>query len=89
MPEKVTKIRAQLDDDKGKAVAIMTAQIEELEELKIGQLLTDNRYRALISQYDNVFAASMGAEAVLDILQKLDLDSLREKLQSQDSVDTA
>ena len=81
LPKKIKQIRAHLDDDKKNAVADVTAQIEELEELKVGQLLTDNRYRELTKQFDTVFAASMGAEAVLDVLQKLDLDSLREKLQ--------
>ncbi|HWO94632.1 MAG TPA: DNA-directed RNA polymerase subunit beta' [Dehalococcoidia bacterium] len=54
--------------------------IEELEDLRPLQLLTDARYRELEQKYGHVFKAGMGAEAVLQILQDTDLDMLREQL---------
>ena len=58
-------------------------QMDELEDLQVGQLLTESRYRDLRDRYGIVFSASMGAEAVLDVLSNLDLDVLRDELQQE------
>jgi DNA-directed RNA polymerase subunit beta' len=46
-------------------------------------LLTENRYRELSEMFGHVFKAAMGAEAVLHVLQRLDLDALRAKLKQE------
>ncbi len=53
---------------------------EELRELAPNTLLTDSRYRELRDKYGSVFTASMGAEAVLEILKNIDLSVLRQNL---------
>jgi DNA-directed RNA polymerase subunit beta' len=50
--------------------------------LKARQLLTEDEYRDAISKYGNCFRASMGAEAVKELLVKLDLASLSEELRA-------
>jgi len=61
-------------------------RIEELEELQDPvaadriTLLTEGRYRELSERFPNVFQAAMGAEALLSILQRLDIERLRERL---------
>ena len=62
--------------------AIMS-QIDDLEDLRVGQLLTESRYRELRDQYPGVFAASMGAEAVLEAMRGTDLDKMRDELQEE------
>ena len=62
--------------------AIMS-QIDELEALRVGQLLTESRYRELRDQYPSVFAAAMGAEAVLEAMRGTDLDKMRDELQEE------
>ena len=62
--------------------AIMS-QIDDLEDLRVGQLLTESRYRELRDQYAGVFAASMGAEAVLEAMRGTDLDKMRDDLQEE------
>ncbi len=46
-------------------------------------LLTETRYRELSEAFGHVFKAAMGAEAVLHVLQRLDLDALRAKLKQE------
>ncbi|HXK33032.1 MAG TPA: DNA-directed RNA polymerase subunit beta', partial [Dehalococcoidia bacterium] len=62
------------------------AEIEELvdpaENDKM-QLLPESKFRDMQDRYGNIFEAGMGAEAVLQILQRLNLEKLREKLQGE------
>ncbi len=77
----------------GQERAAVRAEYEEkidlLEEFKDPvehdrvTLLTEPKYRELADEFGNVFSAGMGAEALLTILQRLDIDKLRERLQSE------
>ena len=58
----------------------LNAKIDELEELHPMLLLTESRYRELADRYPGVFSASMGAEAILDVLTNVDLEELRDSL---------
>ncbi|MCS7294674.1 MAG: DNA-directed RNA polymerase subunit beta', partial [Chloroflexota bacterium] len=46
-------------------------------------LLSESRYRELSDRFGHVFTAKMGAEAILDVLERLDLDALRSKLKQE------
>ena len=61
----------------------ITSQIDELEGLRLGQLLTESRYRELRDRHGHVFRANMGADAVLEVLRTVNLDSLRDTLQDE------
>ena len=63
--------------------AEIEAQIDDLEDLRVAQLLTETRFRELRDSYGEVFTAGMGAEAVLKVLKELDLEALRDKLQDE------
>ncbi len=62
-------------------------RIQELEELVDPAendkmvLLTEARYKEMQERYGNVFEAGMGAEAILKILEHVDVEKLREKMQ--------
>ncbi|MCL6521267.1 MAG: DNA-directed RNA polymerase subunit beta' [Firmicutes bacterium] len=47
------------------------------------QLLTENEYREARERYGNAFRAGMGAEAIKELLQKIDLDELAEELREE------
>ena len=79
----VKKIRERLDQDKEELENEISGQMENLEDLKGGQLLTESRYRELRDRHGEVFNASMGAEAVLEVLKRLDLEEFRERLQEE------
>ena len=59
------------------------ATIDELEDLRTMQLLTEASYRDLRDKFADVFKAAMGAEAILAILQQLDLESLKLELHEE------
>jgi DNA-directed RNA polymerase subunit beta' len=58
--------------------------------LKEKQLLSEEEYKKSIADYGNAFKAGMGAEAIRELLKKVDLDvlsaELREKIQSSSSI---
>ena len=47
---------------------------EQLEGLHVKQLLTDSQYREYVERFGRVFRAGMGAEAVRDLLGRIDLN---------------
>ena len=51
--------------------------------LKLGQLLTEEEYRAAQEKYGSSFTASIGAEAVKEMLTRLDLDLLSGELREE------
>ncbi|WP_461473657.1 DNA-directed RNA polymerase subunit beta', partial [Pararhodobacter sp.] len=53
---------------------------EELLSLEVLQFLGEPRYRELKQKYGQVFKASMGAEAFLEILKHMDLEKLANEL---------
>jgi DNA-directed RNA polymerase subunit beta' len=64
-------------------------KIEELEDLKdpirddAVTLLMEPKYHEMVSAYPGVFSAGMGAEPILDILHRLNLDQLVIKLRQE------
>ena len=49
-------------------------------DLARGQLLTDEKYRDALERYDGKFVAGIGAEAVKELLEGIDLDETYNKL---------
>ena len=58
----------------------LQASIDELDDLRVHELIAESRHRELKEHYGEVFQASMGAEAILAILRTIDLEALREQL---------
>ena len=76
LEQQVEQRRDELEDD-------LVREIEDLEGIGVGQLLTESRYRELRSKFATVFRASMGAEAVRERLMAIDLDAERDRLQEE------
>jgi DNA-directed RNA polymerase subunit beta' len=51
--------------------------------LKKAELLTEDKYQEFIEKYGATFKAKIGAEAVIDFLKEIDLESLSKKLHKQ------
>ena len=83
LEEEIQQTTAQLETDKEELESDITGQIDELESLQVGQLLTESRYREMRDHQGLAFKAKMGAEAVLEVLQTIDLDSMRDTLQEE------
>ena len=58
-------------------------RITELTNMQVGVLMTESKYRGCEDRYGEVFEASMGAEAILKILQKIDLEELNTSLRKE------
>ena len=90
---KITDELRPLEERAGGARQEVYAQyqerIQELEELVDPAendkmiLLQESRFKEMQDRYGAVFEAGMGAEAVLKILERVNLDKLREKLQGE------
>ena len=63
--------------DRDKQEQDVLAQIDELEDLRTMQLLTEANYRDLRDKYADIFKADMGAEGILNILKQMDLEALK------------
>ena len=68
--------RMRLDRD-------IDGRIKEIEDLNFLRLLTESKYRELKRKYGNIFEAEIGAQAVLTILQRLNLDEEHDKLHQE------
>ena len=56
---------------------------EEVMLIRTRQLLPEARHRELREKWGRVFSAGMGAEAIYDIVSKIDLDKMAEELRQE------
>ncbi len=55
----------------------------EARELKENQCLSDREYREMKEKYEDDFKAGMGAEAIKELLEKIDLEELSKQLKDE------
>ena len=71
----------QITREEGDLEIKLQETINELEDLKPLKILAESKYRELKDRFDgDLFAAGMGAEAILNILRTRDLEAIREGL---------
>jgi len=78
--EKTDEEKAQEEEAR---IQKITDDIEELEDLRVGKLLTESRYRELRVEFSEVFRAGMGAEAILDVFHDYDMEAARNRLKAE------
>ena len=76
----IDALQDQHDKSQGELDERLQGTVDELDDLRVHQLIAESRYRELKDRYSDVFQASMGAEAVVEILRSIDLEALREQL---------
>ncbi|MBI4288074.1 MAG: DNA-directed RNA polymerase subunit beta' [Chloroflexi bacterium] len=67
-------------DDKAELETAQRTQVEDLEDIQPGALLTETRHRELRDKYSDIFEAGMGAEAILTLLRDTSVDAVRQQL---------
>ncbi len=90
----VDPLHKKIEEERTAVRSQFTEEFKELEELRDPadmlnaansngkvRLLTDADYRRLGDKYGNVFSAAMGADALLTILLRVDMEKMRAKLQ--------
>lgn len=56
---------------------------KEIEEIKVGHIISEIKYQDLSLKYGHIFDAGIGAEAVLKMLQAVDLNQLSQQLEKE------
>src|SRR5207237_4300840 len=56
---------------------------QDLEGLHVKQILTDTQYRDFQERFGRAFRAAIGAEAIRDLLAKIDLDAEMYRLRDE------
>ncbi len=82
LQESATKIRQETEDQYNERLGDLEDLVDPVSGDQVA-LLTETRYRELSDRFGHVFKAAMGAEAVLSILERLDLDALRARLKGE------
>ncbi len=77
------RVRFIFEQRKERLTADIKERTDELEGIVPMELLTEARYRELRDRFGEVFKAGMGAESVLEVLQEMDLEDVRNDLQTQ------
>ncbi|MDQ1301310.1 MAG: DNA-directed polymerase subunit beta, partial [Chloroflexota bacterium] len=75
--------RMSVETQKAQLRAQLNDQLQELKELRERELLSETEYRDLQERWGSVFRAGMGAEAVRDLVAKIDLDTMAKELRSE------
>jgi DNA-directed RNA polymerase subunit beta' len=70
-------------EERARVDAEIEEKIEEIQELRPMRLLTDSKYRELKKKHGAMFEADTGAQAILAILRKLDLEELHSTLHDE------
>ncbi|MEE8413090.1 MAG: DNA-directed RNA polymerase subunit beta' [Dehalococcoidales bacterium] len=78
--EEVNKLRRSWEDDKTQFETQISVEIEQLKELKLRALLSENLYQDLKQKHNKVFKAGMGAEAIYQLIKGINLNELRVEL---------
>ncbi|MBI3952883.1 MAG: DNA-directed RNA polymerase subunit beta' [Chloroflexi bacterium] len=78
--EQAAAIQQELEQQRQEVRDQFAERLQDLKDLRPQLLLTEAKYRALRERFPLSFKAGMGAEAVLESLRNLDLESLRNQL---------
>jgi len=78
--EEVNQLRRSFSEEKLQLEEKLSANVEQLKDLRKCALLTENQYHELKQKYGQVFSAGMGAEAILQLLKDINLDEMRNEL---------
>jgi DNA-directed RNA polymerase subunit beta' len=74
--DSVRKIENEFETQKNDLKAEAEEIIKQIKSLELYQVLTETQYRELAELAPGVFRAAMGAEAVYDVVTKVDLDTI-------------
>ena len=68
------------ENSRDNLIETMEESLKGLKEIQTGMLISDHEHRNMVKQYGNTFEARMGAEGVLDLLKKINLDDLIDEM---------
>ncbi|MFC2062387.1 DNA-directed RNA polymerase subunit beta' [Chloroflexota bacterium] len=78
--EEINNLRRRFVEEQTQLEEQFATDAEQLKDLRVRTLLAESQYQELRHKYGSVFAAGMGAEAILEILKEVNLDEIRNGL---------
>ena len=79
-----SKVKSSQDDKTKEALKeLMVTAMHDIESLIEGLVMDEATYHKFAMKYGSLFEASIGAEAIYDILKKIDLAKLQEELEKE------
>ena len=78
--EEVNQLRRLGEEEKAQLREELHTQVEQLEDLHLRMLLSENQYQELKQKYGHVFEAGIGAEAIFQLTKGINLNELRNEL---------
>jgi DNA-directed RNA polymerase subunit beta' len=75
--------RQAVEAQKGQMREDLDSSLSELKELRERDLLSESEYRELAERWGTVFKAGMGAEAVRELVAKIDLEPMVKELRTE------
>ena len=78
--QELEELDATEEQSREKLIETMEESLKGLKEIHTGMLISDHEYRNMVKQYGNTFEARMGAEGILELLRKIDLDELIDEM---------
>jgi DNA-directed RNA polymerase subunit beta' len=82
LQERERAIRAEVESQYQERIRDLEDLADPIRDDRV-KLLTESQYRELSDMFGPVFRAGMGAEAVLQVLERVDLEELRLKLKQE------
>ncbi|HUG14088.1 MAG TPA: DNA-directed RNA polymerase subunit beta', partial [Thermomicrobiales bacterium] len=81
--DQISRLESQYDSQKSDLKAEADGLVKKITGISMLQVITETEYRELMEDAPGVFRAGMGAEAVYDVVSKIDLDELATTLRQE------
>jgi DNA-directed RNA polymerase subunit beta' len=81
--KEITDLEAQIDDKTAALRSEYEPRFDELKAIQVKEFLSEARYRELEERWGHVFKAGMGAEAVLEIVRRMNMDEMAKGLRRE------
>ena len=78
--KEVNQLHARFVEKKAELGQELKERKAEIEDIKPLKIVNEEEYQDLKGKYGDIFTADMGAEAILEILKKIDTEKLRQNL---------
>ncbi len=78
--EEINQLRRLFIEKKTQLEETLSNEMEQLKNICLRALLTEERYYGLKQKYGQVFEAEMGAEAILKLLKSVNLEEMHDRL---------
>ncbi len=76
-------LNGQIEDKSNALRSEYEPKFDELSGIAVKEFLTESQYRELYDKWGHVFKATMGAEAVLEIVKRMNMDEMAKSLRRE------